>query len=82
MPAGLTPEDLQKGIQRLEEFSEKYPENKKDFEIAPQYNLYLAESKKKAVEYFRNSQGYEHIVSLKDSTHKNGDIEETFIDGN
>ena len=82
MPAGLTPEDLQKGIKRLEEFSEKYPENKKDFEIAPQYNLYLAESKKKAVEYFRNSQGYEHIVSLKDSTHKNGDIEETFIEGN
>ncbi len=82
MPAGLTPEDLKKGIQRLERFSEKYPENKKDFEIAPQYNLYLAENKKKAAEYFRNSQSYEHILSLKDSTNKNINIEETYVEGN
>jgi len=82
MPAGLMAEDIEKGVKRLYELSEQYPENKKTFEIAPQYNLYIADSKQKAAEYFRNSMGYEHLVSLKKSTAKNMDIEGTYIEAN
>ena len=82
MPACLTPEDIQKGVKRLEEYSEQYPRKIKDFDIAPQYSLRLDDSKKSAIEYFKNSQGYQHILSLKDSTFKDQDIEGTLLEVN
>jgi probable F420-dependent oxidoreductase len=82
MPAGLTPDDLGKGVSQLKEFAEKNQRSINEFDIAPQYGLYLANNRNEAIKYFKNSQGYQHLLSLKDSTFRSIDIEGTSIEGN
>lgn len=82
MPAGLPPDALKKGVNQLTEFAELNHRKLTEFDIAPQYGVCLAKNRKDAIKYYKNSQGFQHILSLKDSTYKGIDIEGTFLESN
>ncbi|MEM3587584.1 MAG: LLM class flavin-dependent oxidoreductase, partial [Candidatus Jordarchaeaceae archaeon] len=74
MPAGLTPEEIQLIISASETHNQLHGDFS-NMEIAPQLTVCIAESNEKAIRIYKNSQIYEHDLSLKESTFKSQDVE-------
>lgn len=70
MPAGMPVEQLRNYIQSMRETAASYGRDASQLAIAPQFICYVGKTHESAVERFRRSQLYEHLVSLKQSTLK------------
>lgn len=70
MPAGMPVEQLGKYIQNMKEIANTAGRDTTQLAVAPQFICYVGKTRESAVERFRRSQLYEHIISLKQSTLK------------
>jgi|SRR4051812_17323935 probable F420-dependent oxidoreductase len=75
MPAGLPVERMAAGVERLHQLAVEAGRDPSSLLVAPQTVLCIDRSPDAAAERFRNSQVYEHLASLRNSTLKNIDIE-------
>src|SRR5581483_2344911 len=76
LPAGLSPEAVAAGKEKLERWAEAAGRDPSTIVIAPQLIICVAETRDKARETFQESQLYHHLVSLQSSTMKDVAIEE------
>ena len=81
IPACLSPQAIKDRLTRLASYLEKEGRSLSDIEVAPQIFGRLGKSKAEATEGLKNSELYQHLVSLKASTLK-GDSIETLDDFN
>ena len=70
MPAGMSPDLLQKHVNRARELAAQQGRDFNELEIAPQFIFCVDRTHEAAVRRFRQSQMYNHLVSLKQSTLK------------
>lgn len=70
MPAGMPAEQLQKNIRSMRETACSVGRDAAQLAVAPQFICYVGKTHEGAVERFRRSQLYEHLISLKQSTLK------------
>jgi probable F420-dependent oxidoreductase len=70
MPAGLSAERLQTGVERLRELATEHGRDPGEIEVAPQVVVSIASTGDKAVDAFERSQVYRHLLSLHESTLK------------
>ena len=70
MPAGMPVEQIREYVYVLKETSEAAGRDPSQLAVAPQLICYVGKTHEAAVERFRRSQMYEHLVSLKESTLK------------
>ena len=70
MPAGMPVEQIRQYVHILKETCESKNRDASELAIAPQLICYVGKTHEAAVDRFRRSQLYEHLVSLKNSTLK------------
>lgn len=70
LPAVMSPDELAARVGRLREAAERHGRRLDEFEIAPQLTVSMAASREAALERFRGSHAYRHLVSLQRSTLK------------
>ncbi|HEX7976858.1 MAG TPA: TIGR03619 family F420-dependent LLM class oxidoreductase [Anaerolineales bacterium] len=84
MPAGMPLEQLRKLIVQLKESAAQFGRAGEQLAIAPQFICCIGKTHEEAVERFRDSQLYEHLLSLRGSTlkdQKDINMEETNLVG-
>jgi probable F420-dependent oxidoreductase len=74
MPAGIGPDRIRKGRDKLVAYAEAAGRDPSSIEIAPQLVASLGRTVEEAERAFKSSQAYEHLVSLQQSTLKGLDI--------
>jgi probable F420-dependent oxidoreductase len=74
LPAVLPPNELRKRTAHLKDMAEECGRDFTDIDIAVQYMACIGKSRSQAIERFHNSQMYQHVISLKQSTLKNQDL--------
>ena len=70
LPAVLAPDELAAGVGRLREAAARHGRGIEEFEVAPQLTVSLGATREEALERFRGSHAYRHLVSLQASTLK------------
>ena len=80
-PAMLSPREIEEGVATLRNYAMKLGRGDFQFEVAPQYTVCIAKTQDEAVEKFKDSLAYKHLVSLQRSTLRAQSIE-SFIDRN
>jgi alkanesulfonate monooxygenase SsuD/methylene tetrahydromethanopterin reductase-like flavin-dependent oxidoreductase (luciferase family) len=70
MPAGMPVEQLRKYVVTMKEMATSLGRDGSQLAVAPQFICYIGKTHESAVERFRRSQLYEHLISLKQSTLK------------
>jgi probable F420-dependent oxidoreductase len=73
LPAALTPQEIKKAVDEIQDYCGKYGRNFREIDIAPQMAVSIGKTQEEAVAKFRKSQLYNHFESLKKSTLKNQD---------
>jgi alkanesulfonate monooxygenase SsuD/methylene tetrahydromethanopterin reductase-like flavin-dependent oxidoreductase (luciferase family) len=81
MPAGMPPDLLQKHVNRARELAAQQGRDFDELEIAPQFIFCVDRTHEAAVQRFRQSQMYNHLVSLKQSTLKD-QADVSFVEAN
>jgi probable F420-dependent oxidoreductase len=76
MPAGLPVSRLAEGVATLRRHAEEYGRDPDALAIAPQMVMCLGRDQDEAVARFTGSQVYEHLVSLRNTTLRNIDIDD------
>lgn len=74
LPAGLPPEKVAKSTTMLRRLTEEEGRAYEKIDVAIQYICFIGETRKQARERFRNSQMYQHVMSLTKSTFKDQDL--------
>ena len=74
LPACLSPKAIQDRLTRLSSYLEKEGRKLSEIDVAPQILVGMGRNKEEAIENFRKSGLYTHVVSLKSSTLKSDDI--------
>jgi probable F420-dependent oxidoreductase len=74
MPAALTPVEVRARVAVLKELADAAGRDYRTIDVGPQYMVYIGKTREAALEYYRNSQMYHHIVSLRKSTFKDQDV--------
>jgi alkanesulfonate monooxygenase SsuD/methylene tetrahydromethanopterin reductase-like flavin-dependent oxidoreductase (luciferase family) len=75
MPAGLAADRLNDGVRQLREYAESAGRDPAALTIAPQLVLRIDDDQATAASRFRESQVHEHLVSLRNSTLRDLDID-------
>ncbi|MBE0691082.1 MAG: TIGR03619 family F420-dependent LLM class oxidoreductase [Anaerolineae bacterium] len=70
LPAGMPAAQLKQRIEEIKRIAAEYGRNGDKIDIAPQLITYIGKTHGEAVERFRRSQIYQHLVSLRASTLK------------
>jgi len=70
MGAGMPPDQLKQAVERLGMIAEQAGRDPTQIDIAPQFVACIANSHEKAVDLFRSSQMYNHLISLSSTTLK------------
>ena len=70
LPAGMHVERLREGVRTLREMAEKSGRDPTHIEVCPQFIVHIGKTRAAAVERFRRTQMYKHLVSLQKSTLK------------
>ena len=70
LPAGMHVERLREGVRTLREMAEKSGRDPTHIEVCPQFIVHIGKTRAAAVERFRRTQMYKHLVSLQKSTFK------------
>ena len=70
LPACIEVERLAGAVSTLRELADKKGRDPARIEVAPQFVCYIGKTREEAVERFRQSQMYKHLVSLSQSTLK------------
>jgi probable F420-dependent oxidoreductase len=70
MGAGMPPDQLKQAVERLGQIAEQTGRDPTQIDIAPQFVACIANNHEHAVDLFRNSQMYNHLVSLSSTTLK------------
>jgi probable F420-dependent oxidoreductase len=70
MGAGMPAEQLRAAVNRLHEIAEEHGRDPKSIDIAPQFVACIGATHERAVKKFRDSQMWNHLVSLKSTTLK------------
>ena len=73
LPAALTPGEIQKAVEEIKFHCDKYKQDFKEIDIAPQMAVSIGKTQEEAIAKFKKSQLYNHFESLKKSTFKNQD---------
>lgn len=74
LPAVLPPDQLKQRLGRLYQVAEEAGRDPTAIDIAPQFSVSIDRSHEEAVNRFRNSQLYHHLMSLKESTLREVDL--------
>jgi probable F420-dependent oxidoreductase len=74
LPAVLPPEQIREAVGRLRRAAEAAGRDPATIEIAPQFVMAIAPTHEAAVERFRGSWLYHHLLTLKSSTLKDQDL--------
>jgi probable F420-dependent oxidoreductase len=75
LPAGLTPCELEMNVSKIKTYLEEYGKSSLKIDIAPQLGVCIADSHRNAIKKYKNSQIYQHDLSLKKSTLKQQNVE-------
>jgi probable F420-dependent oxidoreductase len=70
MGAGMPPSQLREHVLRLREIASAHSRDPDAIDVAPQFVASIGDSYEQAVQHFRNSQMYNHLVSLSGTTLK------------
>ena len=70
MGAGMPSEQLKQHVTKLRKLAKEHGRDPDTIEVAPQFVACIDDSHKTAMERFRNSQMYNHLISLSDTTLK------------
>ncbi len=84
LPAGMPVDLLIPKMQHFNELLDQQGRSMDEMDVAMQLIAYVGDTREQAVDYFRESQMYQHLVSLKKSTlkeQKEGSHEETNLIG-
>jgi probable F420-dependent oxidoreductase len=74
LPAVLPVEQLRGRLDRLHRAAEEASRDPGTIDIAPQFSVSIARTREEALQKFRDSQIYQHMLSLKKSTLKDIDL--------
>jgi len=72
MPAGMPTDQIRERVNLLHEVARKEGRGNVNFDVAPQLICYVGKTYEEAVKRFEESQMYHHLISLKQSTLKEG----------
>jgi probable F420-dependent oxidoreductase len=70
MPACVEEAKLRESVKVFHDLAERHGRDISTLEVAPQYIVYLGKTREQAIEKFKQSQMYNHLVSLGKSTLK------------
>jgi probable F420-dependent oxidoreductase len=70
LPAGMHVERLREGVRTLREMAEACGRDPTRIEVCPQFIVYIGKTRAAAIERFRKTQMYKHLISLQKSTLK------------
>ncbi|MDL1899525.1 TIGR03619 family F420-dependent LLM class oxidoreductase [Anaerolineae bacterium CFX9] len=70
LPAGMPVDQMRERVRILRQFAADHGRDGSTIDVAPQLITYIGRTHEQAVERFRRSQIYQHLVSLKASTLK------------
>jgi probable F420-dependent oxidoreductase len=74
LPSGFTPEEIAQRVKQLEIMLSERGRGIRDIDIAPQFSVSLGKTHSRAVEKYKASQQYTHMLSLASSTMKGLDL--------
>ena len=74
LAAVMPPEQVRKKVSIIKEEADKAGRDASQIQIAPQFVAQVGKTDEEAIETFRNSQMYHHLMSLKKSTLKDQDL--------
>lgn len=74
LPAVLPPDQFRERLGHLRRAAEEVGRDPAGIDVAPQFSVSIDRTHERALERFRNSQMYQHLVSLKKSTLKDVDL--------
>jgi alkanesulfonate monooxygenase SsuD/methylene tetrahydromethanopterin reductase-like flavin-dependent oxidoreductase (luciferase family) len=74
LPAALSTDDVRRGIDVLQRAAEEAGRDAGDVDVAPQLLVSMGKTYEEAIERFKNSQMYHHLVSLQGSTLRDQDL--------
>lgn len=84
LPAVLSPEEIRHGIEEIKTHCEVKGRNPEEIDVAPQFAVSIGRTHEEAVNKYKQSQVYKHMISLKNSTLKDqqsGSLEERSLIG-
>lgn len=71
LPAALPVHQIQSGLMDIKEMAEQKGRDLTNLDVAPQFHVYIAKTKEEADRKFKETQLYNHLISLKNTTLKN-----------
>jgi probable F420-dependent oxidoreductase len=74
LPAALSATDIRRGIEVLHEAAQAAGRDPESIDVAPQLMVTMGQTYEEAIERFKNSQMYHHLISLSSSTLRNQDL--------
>lgn len=74
-PAVLSPEEIENMLTKMKKDLKREGRSLNDIDVAPQFGICIADTREKAVNNFKKSQVYKHLLSLSESTLKNQPLE-------
>lgn len=74
LPAALPPEAIRRGIEIVRQSAEEAGRDPGSIDIAPQLMVCMGQTYEEAIDRFKNSQMYHHLISLQGSTLRNQDL--------
>ena len=74
LPAALSTEDIRRGLDVMQQAADDAGRNAEEIDVAPQLLVTMGRKYEEAIDRFKNSQMYHHLISLQRSTLRGQDL--------